>query len=146
MTTDNPKPYREFGIEFIFALLSFLYPYGADQMGLPHNFSVGVVCWLVGTGVVVRMVWNSPLWNLKLTILEKSLISFIVVAAIVLLAYRPIVNAYHPHAPSDESAHSSSLLNRSLHPIHSQLLLKQNQTHLLARLRLSRRAAETAAR
>lgn len=41
MANEDRKPIVELGIEFIVELLIFLYPYRADQMGLPHNFGLG---------------------------------------------------------------------------------------------------------
>jgi hypothetical protein len=36
---DTTRPVvLELGIEFVVELLLFLYPYGAEQMNLPHNF------------------------------------------------------------------------------------------------------------
>jgi len=38
--------YIELGIEFLSELLLFLYPFGAEQMNLPHNFWLGLGCWI----------------------------------------------------------------------------------------------------
>ena len=89
------KPQIEIGIEFVIELLLFLYPYGADQMGLPHNFWLGLGCWIVGAGIAVRMFWIFPAWTKRLTRLEKGLIAFISVAIFVAIFFRPVVNAYH---------------------------------------------------
>lgn len=41
---ESTKPiFAELGIEFVVEWLLFLYPYGAEQMNLPHNFYLGLV-------------------------------------------------------------------------------------------------------
>lgn len=88
------KPNIELSIEFAVELLLFLYPYGADQMNLPHNFWLGLACWIVAAAIAVRMFWIFPLWNKRLRHLEKALIAFILVAGFVAVFYKPVVTAY----------------------------------------------------
>jgi hypothetical protein len=97
---DTNKPVIvELGIEFFIEFLIFLYPYGADQMGLPHNFWLGLGCWAVGTIVAIRIFFIFPLWSDRLSRLEKSLFAFIFVAILFILFYRPVVAAYHKQEP-----------------------------------------------
>jgi hypothetical protein len=103
MTNDPEKPIVELGIEFFVELLLFLYPYGADQMGLPHDFWLGLACWIGGTAIAIRMFWIFPMWSKRLTRLEKGLVSFIVVAAFALLLYRPVTIAYRKRGVDSES-------------------------------------------
>jgi hypothetical protein len=84
----------ELGIEFVVELLLFLYPYGADQMNLPHNFWLGLGCWVVGTAIFIRMFWIFPAWAHRLTKLEKGLIAFILVAGFIAAFYKPVLTAY----------------------------------------------------
>jgi hypothetical protein len=92
---DSKKPVVvELGIEFVVELLLFLYPYGADQMNLPHNFWLGLGCWIVGTAIAIRMFWIFPAWSSRLTRLEKGLLSLIATAALVAVFYGPVVAAY----------------------------------------------------
>lgn len=94
MAKTSNKPVVELSIEFAVELLLFLYPYGADQMGLPHNFWLGLSCWIIGLIIAVRMFWIVPFWSARLTWLEKALIAFIVVAALVLFLNKPVAMAY----------------------------------------------------
>ena len=80
----------ELGIEFVVELLLFLLPYGAEQMNLPHNFWLGLGCWVFGIAIAIRMFWIFPAWAKRFTRLEKSLISFIFLGLFVLLAYKPV--------------------------------------------------------
>jgi len=92
---DSGKPVvLELGVEFVMELLLFLYPYGADQMNLPHNFWLGLGCWVVGTAIFIRMFWIFPAWAHRFTKLEKALISFILVAIFVTAFYKPVITAY----------------------------------------------------
>jgi len=93
----------ELGIEFVIELLLFLYPYGAEQMGLPHNFWLGLSCWFFGTIIAIRMFWIFPVWSSRLTKLEKALISFIMVGLFVLTFYRPVMKAYEKRNISEET-------------------------------------------
>ncbi|MFZ0084531.1 MAG: hypothetical protein WAK78_04505 [Candidatus Acidiferrales bacterium] len=87
----------ELGIEFLAELLLFSLPYGADQMGLPHNFWLDLVCWGFAVIVFVRMFWIFPLWAARLSRLEKGLMSFIAVSLFVLIFYKPVLTAYERH-------------------------------------------------
>jgi hypothetical protein len=82
---------KGFGIEFLIGLLTFLYPFGAEQMGLPHNFWVGLGCWLFGAAIAIHIFWTCAL---RFSALEKGLISFIFVAAAALVVYGPLLKAY----------------------------------------------------
>jgi hypothetical protein len=88
------KPYIELTFEFLIEILLFAYPYGAEQMNLPHNFWLGLITWLIATAIGVRMFWIFPLWNKRLSHLEKALICTIVVGVFVLVLYRPVMAAY----------------------------------------------------
>jgi hypothetical protein len=94
VTNNTNKPIVELGIEFVAELLLFLYPYGAEQMGLPHNFWLGMGCWVIGTGIALRMFWIFPVWSERLSELEKGLIAFILVAVFVVAFYKPVMIAY----------------------------------------------------
>jgi len=92
---DSNKPFVvELSIEFVVELLLFLYPYGAEQMNLPHNFFLGLGCWISGAAIAIRMFWIFPVWTHRLTRLEKGLISFIVLGLFVAGFYKPVVKAY----------------------------------------------------
>ena len=91
----SDKPiFVELGIEFVFELLLFLYPYGAEQMNLAHNFWLGLGCWIAGTAIAVRMFWIFPAWRSRLSPLEKWLSSFIFVGLFVWAIHNPVVEAY----------------------------------------------------
>ena len=84
----------ELGVEFVVDLLLFAFPYGAEQMNLPHSFWLGFGCWVVGIAVAIRMFWIFPLWTHRLSSLEKGLLAFILTSAFVMAVYRPINSAY----------------------------------------------------
>ena len=83
----------ELSIEFVFALIAFLGPYGAQEMGLPHNFGMGLGCWIIGWAIIIRAFWIFP-WSRRFSRLEKGLIAFIATAVITTIFYRPILRAY----------------------------------------------------
>src|SRR5437879_476162 len=94
MAEKTDSPVVELGIEFIVELLLFLYPYGAEQMNLPHNFWLGFACWVIGTAIAVRMFWIFPLWRHRLTKLEKGLIAAIFVGLFMLAVHGSVIAAY----------------------------------------------------
>lgn len=85
---------KELGIEFLVELLLFVYPYGADQMNLPHNFWVGLVCWIVGAGIAIRMFWIFPMWADYLSIRLKLAIVVVGLGVFVWVFYRPVTSAH----------------------------------------------------
>jgi len=92
---DSDKPVVvELGIEFVVELLLFLYPFGAEQMNLPHNFWLGLGCWIVGTTIAIRMFWIFPLWAKRLSPPTKSIVAVLCVAGLIWLFYKPVVGAY----------------------------------------------------
>lgn len=108
------EPVVELSIEFAVELLLCLYPFGAEQMGLPHNFWVGLISWVIGTAIAIRMFWIFPAWSHRLSRLEKGLIAFIGTAFLMAVFYRPIAAAYKrrngevlslPPAPVSTPAH-----------------------------------------
>lgn len=116
---DKKRPVAaELSIELILGILLVLYPYGADQMGLPHNFWVGVCCWIAATALGVRMFWIFPLRSWRLTTLEKGLVSFIALAAFALVFRQPVLDAYHRQgAPHAETAGAVSAAHRAIPPV-----------------------------
>jgi hypothetical protein len=84
----------ELKIEFVVELLLFLYPYGAEQMNLPHNFWLGLSCWIVATAIAIRMFWIFPRWVPQRTVLEKSLITAILVVGFSVMLHKPVLRAY----------------------------------------------------
>jgi hypothetical protein len=94
MTNEAKQPYVELGAEFVAELLLFLYPYGADQMGLPHNFWLGLGCWVFGSAIAIRMFWIFPLWAKRLSPLAKGIIAFLCAAAFIWGFYSPVVAAH----------------------------------------------------
>jgi hypothetical protein len=102
MRQRQATPTLELSLEFLFELLLFLYPYGADQMGLPHNFWIGLFSWVVGIAVAIRIFWIFPFLNLSTRF--KSVVASVVVVAFAILSWKPVLKAYregHPH--SDQS-------------------------------------------
>ena len=94
MTANPQKHMLELGIEFLAELLLFLYPYGAEQMGLPHNFWLGLGCWIVGTAIAIRMFWIFPVWADRLCNLVKGVIAVMLVVIFVAAFYKPVMLAY----------------------------------------------------
>jgi hypothetical protein len=84
----------ELGIELLVEFLLFLLPYGAEQMGLPHNFWFGLGCWIVATAIAIRMFWISPWWDTRLSRLQKSLLSLVFVAILVGIFLEPVLKAH----------------------------------------------------
>jgi hypothetical protein len=84
----------ELGIEFVAEVLLVLFPYGAEQMNLPHSFWLGLACWIIGTVIAVRILWIFPFWSHRLSNLEKGLIALLLVTGFVVTFYRPVVVAY----------------------------------------------------
>ncbi|MGA8270824.1 MAG: hypothetical protein WB919_04640, partial [Candidatus Sulfotelmatobacter sp.] len=95
MNNEESKPaVFELGIEFAVELLLFFIPYGADQMGLPHNFWLGLASWIVATVIAVRMFWIFPLWAKRLTRATKTVISGLALGAFIVVVYGPLRTAY----------------------------------------------------
>ena len=94
MAEGPQKHTRELGIELLTDLLLFLYPYGADQMGLPHNFWLGLGCLAVGTAIAIRMFWIFPMWENALSKKTKTVISVVLVGVFVSMFYKPVLTAY----------------------------------------------------
>lgn len=113
MAEPTTKPFLELGIEFAAEFLLFLYPYGAEQMSLPHNFWLGLGCWILGTAIAIRMFWIFPVWTHRLSRLEKGLIAFILVGLFVASFYKPVVTAYGKHnAEARPKAESSKQVEK----------------------------------
>jgi hypothetical protein len=94
VNNSHPKHTLELGIEFLAELVLFAFPYGAEEMGLPHNFWLGLVCWVAGIAIAIRMFWIFPVWEHRLTRLEKGLIAFILLGGFVAIFYKPVLTAY----------------------------------------------------
>ncbi len=108
---ESRKPIiAELSIEFVVELLLFLYPYGAEQMNLPHNFWLGLGCWIGGAVIGIRMFWIFPLWAQRLTKLEKGLIIAILLAAFVSTFYKPVMTAYGKRNGEAEAKPKEQLL------------------------------------
>ena len=84
----------ELGFEFVVDLLLFAFPYGAEQMNLPHLFWLGFGCWVVGIVIAIRMFWIFPLWSHRLSPTVKGLTSFGFIVLFVFAFYGPIMDAY----------------------------------------------------
>jgi hypothetical protein len=85
----------EIGLEFLFEVLLFLYPYGADQMGLPHLFWLGLAAWASGFAVAIRIFWIFPPWANRLNVKTKSTIAIIASCVFMAVLWNPVNNAYH---------------------------------------------------
>jgi hypothetical protein len=96
--------FKELGIEFLVELLLFIYPYGADQMNLPHNFWLGLGCWIVGSGIAIRMFWIFPLWADRLSVRWKMIAAFLALAGFVLLLHKPVLTAHAKWVQEHETA------------------------------------------
>lgn len=107
--SDSNKPALELGIEFLVETLLFAYSFGAEQMNLPHNFFVGLGCWIIATVVAVRIFWIFPLWASRLSKLEKGLIAFILVAIFVGIFWKPVTTAYAKRNQTDESTKAATI-------------------------------------
>ena len=92
-TSPANKLALELSVELVFALGAFLGPYGAEEMGLPHNFGMGLGCWIIGWAIIIRAFWIFP-WSRRFSRLEKSLIALIATAVITAIFYRPVLHAY----------------------------------------------------
>ncbi len=91
----SPQKHRlELGVEFLTGFVLFLYPYGAEQMGLPHNFWLGLSFWIGATVIATRMFWIIPLWADRLSRLQKGLVALILWAALIFVSYTPVLTAY----------------------------------------------------
>jgi hypothetical protein len=92
---DLRKPVKlELSVDTFLTLLLFLYPYGADQMNLPHSFWIGLGCWMLGAAVAVRLLWIILTWAHPFTKLERVLFAAIFVGVLVVCFYRPVATAY----------------------------------------------------
>jgi Trypsin-like peptidase domain len=101
VSEEHGKHLLELGIEFLAELLLFLYPYGADQMGLPHNFWLGLGCWVVGTAIAIRMFWIFPVGVNRWSHTLKFLVSIVFVVVLVMIFFKPIATAYHKRGPEE---------------------------------------------
>ncbi len=84
----------ELGIEGLLGVLLFAYPYGAEQMELPHNFWLGLGSWVAALAIAIRMFWIFPWWEARLSRLQKTTISAMAIVVIVFLAWKPVHVAY----------------------------------------------------
>lgn len=83
----------ELGIGLVVDILLFLFPYGAEQMNLHHVFWLGVVCWIVGIVIAVRMFWIFPLWRYR-SPRGKAALAAILLLLFATAVYRPVAEAY----------------------------------------------------
>lgn len=116
----------ELGVEFCLELAIVLYQLGAEQMDLPHNFWVGLVCWIVGLGIALRMLWIFPAFD-RIRWPTKTLVSVVIAGIFVRFMWVPVNTAYRqqygippapdiqkvlarlsPHPPSEPSGESSA--------------------------------------
>jgi hypothetical protein len=84
---------KELGLDAILAVLLFVFPFGADQMEIPHNFWVGVGCWTASLALAVRIVWIFPYWE-NISRRYKAFISIVLLVAALVLAWHPVRSAY----------------------------------------------------
>ena len=84
----------ELGVEFLFELLIFFYPFGADQMGIPHNFWLGFISWIAGLLIALRIFWIFPWWADRLSVRRKASISIATVLLFGLIVWKPVQSAY----------------------------------------------------
>lgn len=83
----------ELRLELFLELAIALYPLSADEMGLPHNFWIGLGLWVLATAMAIRMIWILP-WVENRSWWVKSCITAIVVIGLVLLFRLPVTGAY----------------------------------------------------
>lgn len=118
----------EIGIGFLCELLIFLYPFGAEQMNLPHNYWVGLFSWLFGTGIAIRIFWIFP-WTAGIGRKLKASISAIIVILFVVFTWNPVREAYRKSfleirkGPLEEWQQVAILTTISQYPGHKVLIL-----------------------
>jgi hypothetical protein len=83
----------ELGVEFCLELAIVLYQLGAEQMDLPHNFWVGLACWIVGLGTGLRMLWIFPPFE-RIRWPTKALASILIAGLFVRVMWTPVGSAY----------------------------------------------------
>ena len=84
----------ELGIEFCLELATVMYQLGAEQMGLPHNFGIGLTLWMIAIALVLRILWIFP-WVEKWPSWVKIAAATIGVAVLVVFAWSPVEHSYH---------------------------------------------------
>jgi len=89
----QPAHRIELSVEFLVEVLIFVYPFGAEQMDLPHNFWIGLISWVVGVGIAIRILWIFP-WTASLSQHWKLGISTTLASALVLVSWNPVIRAY----------------------------------------------------
>jgi hypothetical protein len=90
----EPSVAGELTIEICLALLLFCYPYGAEQMNLPHNFWVGLASWAFGIGLAVRIFWIVPLWRDRLNRFQKGAAACALIGIFAWAVHAPVIAAY----------------------------------------------------
>lgn len=87
----------ELGIEFCIELAIALYQFGREQLDLPHNFYLGLGCWVVALVVALRMFWIFPgIERLRLSI--KAVIVVVIIAFVVRFSWESVRAAYSTYA------------------------------------------------
>lgn len=100
--SETKQHYLELGIEFCLELAIGLYPLGAEQMDLPHNFWIGLGLWGVATVLAIRIFWIFP-WVERWPSRIKSLVAAVGVMVFVAFAWSPVQHAYNKkNVQSDE--------------------------------------------
>ena len=71
-------------------------------MNMPHNFWLGLGCWVFGTIIMIRMFWIFPWWATRLSSGAKGVISFLLVLVFVLIFWKPVMLAYEKKTADTE--------------------------------------------
>ncbi|SRR6266481_2578168 len=113
---EKEKKKIELGLEFCAEFLLALYEFGHEQMDLPHNYWVGLFCWVVAISLAIRIFWIFPYLD-RLTSLSKALISAVLIVLPVALEGPTIVYAYKKQFTISNDAMASPQSPDRLNPI-----------------------------
>lgn len=117
---DNPDispreiPDRKLSFQFVFALLSFLGPFGAEEMNFPHIFWIGLLCWIIALGILIRVIWILLSRSNRLSRQIKILIIFIAIILVCVIAYKPAVRAIRRHADKANAPTKVPLVHKQI--------------------------------
>ena len=93
----------EVGIEFCIEFLLALYQFGREQMDFPHDYWVGLFCWLFAIALGIRILWIIPGLE-PLGWLWKALISTVLVLGFVRLEGSTVIESYKKQFVLSEEA------------------------------------------
>jgi hypothetical protein len=92
--------------EWLFAILTFGFPFGWDMSGFPSCIELACACWSITLLIALHIIWVSTkkLKTNSLLKILRLLIIFLIPVVIVAATRKPIINQYRiQHSPPQET-------------------------------------------